>query len=80
MHRLQARSKVLLNRQAETRPVGSVSNSIIMPIQVLFFGATSAITGKRQIDVDLPEGATAGEVFEQLLAEYPLLAFLICII
>lgn len=46
-----------------------------MPIQVLFFGSTAAITGKRQTDVDLPEGATAGEVFEQLLAEYPLLAF-----
>ena len=45
-----------------------------MPIQVLFFGATSSVTGKRQIDVDVPDGKKAGDIFDQLLAEYPRLA------
>ncbi len=42
-----------------------------MPIEVLFFGATSAITGKHRIDVDAADGKKAGEFFDQLLIEYP---------
>ncbi len=45
-----------------------------MPIRILFFGATSAATGKRQIDVDLDTITKSGEIFDRLLAEYPQLA------
>ena len=42
-----------------------------MPIRILFFGSTAAIIGKRQIDFKLAGGSNAGNVFDQLLAEYP---------
>ncbi len=45
-----------------------------MLIRVLFFGATSAITGEHQIEVDADAGKTARWVFDNLLAEYPRLA------
>lgn len=42
-----------------------------MPIHVLFFGSTAAITGKRQIEMQLAIGSIAGDIFDQLLTEYP---------
>jgi molybdopterin converting factor small subunit len=45
-----------------------------MPIQVLFFGATSAITGTRRIAVEVCNGTKATDVFEQLMCDYPKLA------
>jgi molybdopterin converting factor small subunit len=44
-----------------------------MSIRVLFFGATSAITGKNQIDVDATDRKKAADIFDHLLNEYPLL-------
>jgi molybdopterin converting factor small subunit len=45
-----------------------------MPIRVLFFGLTAAVTGKRQIEITGIDGSAAREIFDQLLAEYPRLA------
>ena len=45
-----------------------------MNIQVLFFGSTAAVTGKRQIEIDPTDGSKSSAVFDQLLAEYPRLA------
>ncbi|MEO7674189.1 MAG: MoaD/ThiS family protein [Pyrinomonadaceae bacterium] len=45
-----------------------------MPISVLFFGSTAEIAGQRQIEVQLLDKLTAGDVFEQLLADFPRLA------
>ena len=42
-----------------------------MKVSVLFFGATAAVTNKRQLQVDESEEARAKQVFDQLLAEYP---------
>ena len=44
---------------------------MLMNIRVLFFGLTAAITGNRQIDVELINSSKAGHIFDQLLAEYP---------
>ena len=45
-----------------------------MSIQVLFFGATAAVTGKRQIEVEATNEAKAQEIFNQMLVDYPKLA------
>ena len=45
-----------------------------MNIQVLFFGSTAAVTGKRQVEVELIDESTARNMFDQLLAEYPKLS------
>jgi molybdopterin converting factor small subunit len=45
-----------------------------MHIQVLFFGVTAAIAGKRQAQVETDEGMHASAVFERLLTEHPSLA------
>lgn len=45
-----------------------------MIAQVLFFGATADITGQRRVEVALPPEAKALDVFEKLIADYPLLA------
>ena len=45
-----------------------------MPIRVLFFGSTAAITGKRQIEVELANTSRAQQIFDHLLTEYPNLA------
>ena len=42
-----------------------------MHVQVLFFGATAAVIGKRHLYLDPTEGSKAAEIFTQLLAEYP---------
>jgi molybdopterin converting factor small subunit len=45
-----------------------------MPVNVLFFGSTAAVTGKRRVAVDLAGDSRASEVFDRLLTEYPRLA------
>lgn len=45
-----------------------------MPVQVLFFGATAAIAGRRRVAVDLPPDARASDVFDRLIADQPRLA------
>jgi len=45
-----------------------------MPIQVLFFGATSAITGTHKITIEVGDGTKATDVFEQIMCDYPKLA------
>jgi len=45
-----------------------------MSIQVLFFGATAAITGRRRDEINLPTETTAKTIFDQILAEHPRLA------
>ena len=42
-----------------------------MHIRVLFFGATSSITGKRHIALELKDTLNAQQIFDQILAEYP---------
>lgn len=45
-----------------------------MSVQVLFFGATADLAGKRQTEIETGEDSTAASVLEALLREYPLLA------
>lgn len=45
-----------------------------MNIQVLFFGATADIAGRRSNEINLPTETMAKTAFDQILAEYPLLA------
>ena len=45
-----------------------------MNIQVLFFGSTATVAGKRQVEVELIDESTARNMFDQLLAEYPKLS------
>ena len=47
---------------------------LLMKANILFFGATADITGNRRVDMELPPGSKASEVFEQLVAAHPLLA------
>lgn len=42
-----------------------------MSIQVLFFGATAAIAGKRTFQVEAAEGLAAAVVFDRILTEHP---------
>jgi molybdopterin converting factor small subunit len=42
-----------------------------MIVQVLFFGATAAIAGKRTSAVDVPAGSNTRAVFDKVLAEFP---------
>lgn len=45
-----------------------------MPIQVLFFGATADIAGKRRQEIDVADGTHASTVFESILTEHPRLS------
>ena len=45
-----------------------------MQIQVLFFGSTAAVTGKRHLEIELAREKKASEIFDRLLAEFPRLA------
>ena len=45
-----------------------------MSIQVLFFGATADIVGKRSIEVELTSALKASEIFGQLTIAHPSLA------
>ena len=45
-----------------------------MIVQILFFGATADITGKRRVEMDLPPDSKASEIFEKLTTDNPLLA------
>jgi molybdopterin synthase catalytic subunit len=45
-----------------------------MRIKVKFFAAFREITGKREMDMDLPEGATVGDVLARLVQDFPRLA------
>ena len=45
-----------------------------MSVQVLFFGATADIAGKRCDEIDLSHDTLAKSVFDQILTEFPLLA------
>lgn len=45
-----------------------------MNLSVLFFGATADITGQRRVEVDLPAGAKASDVFEKIISRHPLLS------
>ncbi|MBA2378019.1 MAG: MoaD/ThiS family protein [Blastocatellia bacterium] len=40
-------------------------------ISILFFGATADAVGKREIEIDLVDGATVGGVLEQLKQANP---------
>ena len=42
-----------------------------MRVQILFFGATAAITGHRRFELESPDGSPASGLFDKLLAEYP---------
>ena len=42
-----------------------------MKVQVLFFGATADAVGRREIEIDLPDGAKSGDAFAEIVAAYP---------
>ncbi len=42
-----------------------------MKLQVLFFGATASISGKRSFQVETDEGMHVCAVFERILIEHP---------
>ncbi len=44
-----------------------------MPVSVLFFGATAAAVGKRNIKLDVPANLRVGELLDKILSEHPLL-------
>jgi molybdopterin converting factor small subunit len=44
-----------------------------MKVQVLFFGATAETVGEREIEMDFPESARAGDAFGQIIADFPAL-------
>lgn len=45
-----------------------------MKVQILFFGATADAVGEREIEMDLPEGESAKEVFGKIITGFPALA------
>lgn len=42
-----------------------------MKVQVLFFGATADTVGKREIEIDLADGAKSDDVFAEIVSAYP---------
>lgn len=42
-----------------------------MKVQVLFFGATAEATGKREIEINMENGAKADDVFQRVIANFP---------
>jgi molybdopterin converting factor small subunit len=42
-----------------------------MAIQVLFFGSTAALTGRRSLAIELPEDPTALNAVDRVLTAYP---------
>lgn len=44
-----------------------------MQVKLLFFASLKDIVGSRQLDLDLPSGATISDVWDQLESRYPLL-------
>ena len=45
-----------------------------MNVQVLFFGATADIAGRRRNEINLPSETIAKTVYDQILTEHPQLA------
>lgn len=45
-----------------------------MTVRVLFFGAVADVAGTREVEVEVAEGFTAGELVESLKAKLPRLA------
>lgn len=45
-----------------------------LTVNILFFGATAEAVGTRRLEVRLPEPKTSGDVFRELVAEYPRLS------
>jgi molybdopterin converting factor subunit 1 len=42
-----------------------------MKVQVLFFGATAAATGEREIEFDLAERTKTADALQQILEKFP---------
>ncbi len=42
-----------------------------MKVKVLFFGATAEAVGSRKIEIDAKTGARTGDVFRQIIADFP---------
>jgi molybdopterin converting factor small subunit len=42
-----------------------------MRVQVLFFGATADAVGRREIEIDLPDNARAGQAFTEIVKKFP---------
>ncbi len=42
-----------------------------MKVKILFFGATAEAVGKREIEIDAKTGAKTGDVFRQIIADFP---------
>lgn len=45
-----------------------------MPVRVLFFGATSDITGKREIEIEPTAGVTSNTIFNEIVSKFPRLS------
>lgn len=44
-----------------------------MKLNLLFFGATAEVVGKRELGLEVEDGLAAGTIFERVLAEHPAL-------
>ncbi|MBA3694624.1 MAG: MoaD/ThiS family protein [Acidobacteria bacterium] len=42
-----------------------------MKVQVLFFGATAEAVGSREVEINAKAGAKAGDVFRQIIGDFP---------
>jgi MoaD family protein len=42
-----------------------------MKVRVLFYAQLRDLIGSREMDVDLPEGATVGDLLDQIYAQQP---------
>jgi molybdopterin converting factor small subunit len=45
-----------------------------LKVNVLFFGATAGVVGKRLIEMDFPEDLNAKQAFDRVVEEFPTLA------
>jgi molybdopterin converting factor small subunit len=48
--------------------------NVIMPVRVLFFGATADAAGTRSIELDVDAPRRAGDLFSEIVDRYPKLA------
>ena len=45
-----------------------------MKVRTCFFASAREAVGQRQLDVELPDGLTAGDLLQRLISDYPRLA------
>ena len=56
---------------ANTGPGGVARKKYMMHVTVRYFALVREITGQRTEERDVPEGTSAGELIDQVVADYP---------